>query len=192
MPQQNLLFGARARRRQRLARIRARLGLAAWITSAVAAGGGVVTQAEETPEPVLRGAVSLQSAFVAPVSSPGPGSLSAPGPNPRDAGNRSGAGRSSPNSRPQANAPSGPIEDALSAAATEFGVNGDYLRSLAWCESDLDPTASSPAGYYGLFQFDEETWSEYGYGSIWDPVAQARTAARLLAIGEDDRWPNCA
>ena len=189
MPQQNLIFGARARRNQRRARIRARLGVAAWITSAVAAGGGVVTQVEETPEPALQGAVSLQSAFVAPVSPPEP---SSPGPSSRGARNQSGARRSLPNSRPQTTAPSDPIENAISSAASEFGIDGNYLRPLAWCESDLDPNAYSSAGYYGLFQFDEETWSEYGYGSIWDPIAQARTAARLLAMGEDDRWPNCA
>ena len=188
MTQQKLVFGARARRSQRRARIRARLGLAAWITSAVAAGGGVATQAEETPESALQGAVSLQGAFVVPVSAPEPGSASAPGPSLRGPRNPSGGGRSSPNNRPQTN----PIEDAIGAAASEFGIDGDYLRSLARCESALDPNAYSSAGYYGLFQFDEETWSEYGYGSIWDPVAQARTAARLLAMGEDDRWPNCA
>jgi soluble lytic murein transglycosylase-like protein len=180
--QKNLIFGARARRNQRRARLRARLGLAAWITSLIAAGGGAVTQVEVMPGSALQGAVSLQSAFVAPESPPEPG----------NDGNQSEARRTSPNSTSQPAAPSAAIEDAISSAASEFGVDGNFLRSLAWCESDLDPNAYSPAGYYGLFQFDERTWSEYGYGSIWDPVAQARTAARLLAMGEHDRWPNCA
>ena len=180
MQKQNPIFGARARRNQRRARLRARLGLAAWITSLIAAGGGVVAQVEETPVSALQGAVSLQSAFIAPGTPPEPG----------DEGNQSQARGSSPRSASQP--PSTPIEDAIISAASEFGVDGNYLRSLAWCESDLDPNAYSSAGYYGLFQFDEKTWSEYGYGSIWDPVAQARTAARLLAMGEEDRWPNCA
>ncbi len=181
MQDQKLIFGARARRYRRRTRLRAHLGLVAWITSLLAAGGGAVTQVEGPPGSALGEAVSLQSAFVAPVLSPEAG---------EDA-TQSGARQSSSKSRPRPAEPSDPVEGAISSAASEFGVDGTYLRSLAWCESDLDPNAHSSAGYYGLFQFDEETWSEYGYGSIWDPVAQARTAARLLAMGEHDRWPNC-
>ena len=181
MHDQKLIFGARARRYRRRTRLRAHLGLVAWITSLLAAGGGAVTQVEGPPGSALGEAVSLQSAFVAPVLSPEAG---------EDA-TQSGARQSSSKSRPRPAEPSDPVEGAISSAASEFGVDGTYLRSLAWCESDLDPNAHSSAGYYGLFQFDEETWSEYGYGSIWDPVAQARTAARLLAMGEHDRWPNC-
>lgn len=77
-------------------------------------------------------------------------------------------------------------------AASEFGVAGDYLLSVAQCESGLDPGAYNQAGYHGLFQFDFQTWGAYGYGSIYDPVAQARTAADLLAAGHASRWPNCA
>lgn len=84
------------------------------------------------------------------------------------------------------------ITETTYAAAAEFGLDGDYLLSVAACESNLDPGAVNEVGYYGLFQFDEPTWAAYGYGSIWDPIAQSRTAARLLAAGETDRWPNCA
>jgi soluble lytic murein transglycosylase-like protein len=86
----------------------------------------------------------------------------------------------------------GTITEIIYAAAAEFGLDGEYLGSVASCESGLDPGAVNPVGYYGLFQFDEETWAAYGYGSIYDPVAQARTAAELLAAGEYSRWPNCA
>jgi soluble lytic murein transglycosylase-like protein len=86
----------------------------------------------------------------------------------------------------------GTVTDIVYTAAAEFGLDGDYLLSVASCESGLDPGAVNPAGYYGLFQFDEQTWGAYGYGSIYDPVAQARTAAELLAAGHQSRWPNCA
>jgi Transglycosylase-like domain len=86
----------------------------------------------------------------------------------------------------------GPVTDIIYAAAAEFGLDGGYLLSVARCESGLDPGAVNPAGYHGLFQFDEQTWAAYGYGSIYDPVAQARTAAELLAAGQQSRWPNCA
>jgi hypothetical protein len=89
-------------------------------------------------------------------------------------------------------APEGSIEEIIASAAIEFGLDPNYLIGVASCESGLDPNAYNEAGYHGLFQFDEQTWSAYGYGSIWDPTAQARTTARLIAAGEASRWPNCA
>jgi soluble lytic murein transglycosylase-like protein len=86
----------------------------------------------------------------------------------------------------------GSVTDIIYTAAAEFGIDGAYLVSVAECESGLDPSAVNAAGYYGLFQFDETTWASYGYGSIYDATAQARTAARLLAAGQASRWPNCA
>jgi len=82
--------------------------------------------------------------------------------------------------------------EVIYAAAGEFGLDPDYLLSVAVCESTLNPNAFNPAGYHGLFQFDHTTWAAYGYGSIYDPTAQARTAARLIAAGQASRWPNCA
>ncbi|MBW3595408.1 MAG: transglycosylase family protein, partial [Actinobacteria bacterium] len=52
----------------------------------------------------------------------------------------------------------------IAAAAVEFGLDPGYLLSVASCESGLNPTAYNPAGYHGLFQFDQTTWSAYGYG----------------------------
>jgi soluble lytic murein transglycosylase-like protein len=86
----------------------------------------------------------------------------------------------------------GSIGEIISSAAAEFGLSSDYLTSVAICESNLDPYAVNAAGYYGLFQFDQTTWAAYGYGSIYDPTAQARSAARLLAAGQYSRWPNCS
>ncbi|HEX2241595.1 MAG TPA: transglycosylase SLT domain-containing protein [Actinomycetota bacterium] len=84
------------------------------------------------------------------------------------------------------------MESIIVGAAEEFGLSPDYLVAVAMCESSLNPYAVSPAGYYGLFQFGPITWSEFGYGSIWDPVAQSRTAARMLADGHHRRWPVCS
>ncbi|MGH2825958.1 MAG: transglycosylase family protein [Actinomycetota bacterium] len=89
-------------------------------------------------------------------------------------------------------APAGSIEEIISNAAVEFGLDPAYLISVANCESRLVPSAYNAAGYHGLFQFDEQTWAAYGYGDIYDPTAQSRTAARLIAAGESSRWPNCA
>jgi soluble lytic murein transglycosylase-like protein len=95
-------------------------------------------------------------------------------------------------STPTISAPVGTIDEIVNSAAAEFGLSADYLLSVATCESNLDPHAVNAAGYYGLFQFDTTTWNAYGYGSIYDATAQARTAARLLAAGQYSRWPNCS
>ncbi len=91
-----------------------------------------------------------------------------------------------------ASAPTGSITEIIYAAAAEYGLDGAYLVSVAECESGLDPGAVNSAGYYGLFQFDEQTWAAYGSGPIFDPAAQARAAASLIADGQASRWPNCA
>jgi hypothetical protein len=98
----------------------------------------------------------------------------------------------SPTPSPVAVAPAGSISSVIYSAAAEAGISGSYLLSIASCESSLDAQAYNSGGYYGLFQFDQQTWSAYGYGSIYDPVAQSRTAARLIAAGQTSRWPNCA
>jgi len=97
-----------------------------------------------------------------------------------------------PAEEPAPVAPAGSIEDIIASAAAEFGLDPGYLIGVASCESGLDPGAYNEAGYHGLFQFDEQTWAAYGYGDIFDPTAQSRSAARLIASGEGSRWPNCA
>ena len=96
-----------------------------------------------------------------------------------------------PTPSPSPSPSGGEITRIIMAAATEFGIDPDYMLSIAECESTFNPNAYHPAGYHGLFQFDYMTWGEFGYGSIYDPVAQARTTAKLLADGESDRWPVC-
>lgn len=84
------------------------------------------------------------------------------------------------------------MTEIIYAAAARHGVSGDYLLSIALCESSLDPGAYNPAGYHGLFQFDHQTWAAFGSGEIYDPAAQADAAAELIAAGQSHRWPNCA
>ena len=93
---------------------------------------------------------------------------------------------------PTPTAASGSVEDLILDAAAAHGVSGALLLSIARCESGLDPGATNPAGYYGLFQYDRQTWASYGQGSIFDASAQANTTAALIAAGQSDRWPNCA
>jgi soluble lytic murein transglycosylase-like protein len=114
-----------------------------------------------------------------------------PKPSPKPAAQPSPTPATSPSPTP-APAPAGSVTSVIYSAAAEAGISGSYLLSVAECESSLDTGAYNSSGYYGLFQFDQQTWGAYGYGSIYDPVAQSRTAARLIAAGQSSRWPNCA
>lgn len=197
----NLYFGARARRRaRRRARLR-RLVVPAWILSVAAVSLGV---------PGYSGGLDLLSdrskALLRTASAvPDPGGVDSsdwqqsslhfrrmsfvtrPDPEPKPVPEETAA--TDPETPP---APAGSVEEIIHAAAAEYGIDPGYMVSIAACESGLNPSAYSPAGYYGLFQYDQSTWSANGYGSIYDPVAQSRTTARLLAAGQSSRWPNCA
>lgn len=189
----------RARRKQRIRRA----ALAIWIISML----GVLVGAPITRTTALDLIQTLASgegdeATAAVTVADGAGSL--PGPEPTETIGRNTEKKKLPHvvararrERRQAGGSSGSYETGsvtsiIEAAALEFGIEPGYLISIAECESGLDPTAYNSAGYHGLFQYDDTTWSAYGYGSIWDPVAQARTTAELLAAGQSSRWPNCA
>lgn len=93
---------------------------------------------------------------------------------------------------PAAPAPAGSVEAIIRAAAERHGVSGDWMVSIAQCESGMNPNAVNPAGYYGLFQFSKGTWSAYGSGDIMDPAAQSEATASMLANGGSGHWPNCS
>nr|MBA2600051.1 transglycosylase family protein [Actinomycetota bacterium] len=193
-------FSKRAIERARRRRRRRHLIVGAWVTAVVAgvpgASAGLGLLAPDPSEPTLQVSDIVTVEGSNPVSSstkfrrevfearPTPPKPT-PTPEPVE------AEEVAPETAPEPPA-GGSVSDIIYAAAAEFGLDGGYLLSVAGCESDLDPGAVNPAGYHGLFQFDETTWGAYGYGSIYDPTAQARTAARLLAAGEASRWPNCA
>ncbi|HET7482272.1 MAG TPA: transglycosylase family protein [Actinomycetota bacterium] len=175
---ERLYFGARARRRVRRSQIK-RAIVVLWV---IAVGAGVPWASaifNWTTDPIThRLDLNLPRKVEAPAAA---------GVIPQTIDEN----RKTPSPDPiQTTAPSSTTGLIYSAAA-EFGVSGSYMVAIAECESGLDPTAVNPAGYYGLFQFDQTTWASYGYGSIYDPAAQARTAARLIAAGQSSRWPVC-
>ncbi len=62
--------------------------------------------------------------------------------------------------------------------------------TVSWCESRwrrwVDNTAGSSAS--GLFQFLDATWARWGIGSVYDPEANTRAAARLVQHYQDEGW----
>jgi hypothetical protein len=184
---ERLHFGARARRRARLKRI----ALWASVLSLVGIGLGIpgtdlglrLIGSVDGPEASVASSGTIQTSraaestlrFRRKVFERRP----EPDPSPK-------AGEPAPRTPPDS------ITGIVYEAAARYGLSGDYLLSVAECESSLDPGAYNPAGYRGLFQFDYQTWGEFGSGDIYDPVAQADAAAALIAAGQSSRWPNCA
>jgi len=67
-------------------------------------------------------------------------------------------------------------------------------RKVANCESGGNPGAVNPAGYYGLFQFDRQTWrSVGGSGNPAQASAaeQLMRAKKLYAQRGASPWPVC-
>jgi resuscitation-promoting factor RpfB len=67
-------------------------------------------------------------------------------------------------------------------------------QKVAQCESSGNPRAVSPAGYYGLFQFDLQTWrSVGGSGNPINASAaeQLSRAKKLYAQRGASPWPVC-
>lgn len=86
----------------------------------------------------------------------------------------------------------GSIVGIIQAAAARWGVSGDWMVSIARCESGLNPRAYNPRGpYIGLFQFLASTFRANGGTNIYDPADQANVTAKMLAHGQAHQW-SCA
>lgn len=185
-----LIFSARARRGAARRRIVRRAAIGLWVTCVLGAAAGI---------PFANAGLSVGNRLVGQLQPDG--GIETTESTVGLMRFRSASFRTRPTPKPSPTAteepepyvpPAGSLEEIIYAAANEFGIDGGYLYSVASCESALNVQAYNGAGYYGLFQFDQTTWAAYGYGSIYDATAQARTAARLLAAGQSSRWPNCA
>lgn len=188
MGSDRLTFSTRRAQRARRRRRRARLVLAAWITCVIGAAAGIPFANIGVLGSNLIAGIEPERGIETSESAAGimrfrtASFKSRPSPSPTE------EQTDTETYTPAA----GSVSEIIYAAASEFGLDGSYLLSVASCESGLNVGAYNAAGYYGLFQFDQTTWAAYGYGSIYDATAQARTAARLIAAGQSSRWPNCA
>ena len=93
--------------------------------------------------------------------------------------------------------PPGPseIESVIRAAALTWGADVDQLLRIAWCESRYNPAAyNASSGASGLFQFISRTWAAnsvragFSGASVFDPVANANTAAMMFANHQERQW----
>ena len=87
------------------------------------------------------------------------------------------------------------MESIIRTAADAWGADADQLLRVAWCESRYNPSAyNSSSGTSGLFQFKSGTWAAnsvragYAGASVFDPVANANTAAYMFANQQARQW----
>ena len=92
-------------------------------------------------------------------------------------------------------APSGDIEGIIRAAAARWGADETQLLRVSYCESRYNPNAyNASSGASGLFQFLATTWAPnsvragYAGASVFDPVANANTAAYMFANQQARQW----
>ena len=79
------------------------------------------------------------------------------------------------------------------APSAKANLSGAWAK-VANCESGGNPRAVNPAGYYGLFQFDLQTWrSVGGSGNPTNASAgeQLMRAKKLYAQRGASPWPVC-
>ena len=78
-------------------------------------------------------------------------------------------------------------------SSVSVSLSGAWAK-VAQCESSGNPRAVNPAGYYGLFQFDLQTWrSVGGSGNPINASAaeQLSRAKKLYAQRGASPWPVC-
>lgn len=71
------------------------------------------------------------------------------------------------------------LQSIIAAAAQARGIDPAHLLRMAQIESGMNPSAISPTGAEGLFQFTEPTARQYGLVNEMDPAASSDAAARL-------------
>jgi len=79
------------------------------------------------------------------------------------------------------------------AASGRANLSGAWAK-VANCESSGNPRAVNPAGYYGLFQFDRQTWRSVGGSgnpAKASAAEQLMRAKKLYAQRGASPWPVC-
>src|SRR5664279_5315739 len=83
---------------------------------------------------------------------------------------------------------------AGSIFATTGTSNASGWNSVAACESGGNATTNTGNGYYGLYQFDQQTWQSLGHSGTADQYSAAQQTAaaeQLYAQRGSSPWPVC-
>ena len=101
-----------------------------------------------------------------------------------------------PATLPPAPVPATPVTTAPAPApaAGDGGAGGVWLQ-LRECESSDNYQANTGNGYFGAYQFSQQTWTDLGYPSRPDlepPAMQDAAAQKLQAESGWGQWPACS
>jgi hypothetical protein len=77
--------------------------------------------------------------------------------------------------------PVGPPVEEIKRASDAFGLDFNFMKTVAKVESDFDPNQRT-GSYIGLFQLSNFEFAKYGSGDILDPRDNAIAAAFKFAI----------
>jgi hypothetical protein len=93
-----------------------------------------------------------------------------------------------------------PVSQILAVGPQPSGV-GAAARlnwsALAKCESGGNPRAVNPAGYYGLYQFNRQSWATVGGSGLPSDASAAEQTYRAQLLYKrvggrwQGQWPNC-
>lgn len=86
------------------------------------------------------------------------------------------------------------VRTVVAPAANGAGSGGVWLQ-LRECESGNNYQANTGNGFYGAYQFTQETWTGLGYPGRPDqepPAMQDQAAQRLQAQSGWGQWPACS
>jgi hypothetical protein len=90
------------------------------------------------------------------------------------------------------------LENLFTKYAAFYSVDKNFLRKIAFCESEFNPNASAD-DYLGLFQFSTNTWitTRTLMGQDSNPNLRTnaeesiKTASFKISRGESKAWPTC-
>jgi soluble lytic murein transglycosylase-like protein len=91
------------------------------------------------------------------------------------------------------------LENLFEKAASHYSIEKQKLRTLAYCESRFNPTATNGI-YGGLYQFSSSTWKSTRIAMNQDPNPNLRfnpeaainTAAFKISTSGLSAWPYCS
>jgi hypothetical protein len=87
------------------------------------------------------------------------------------------------------------------AASTGVGLvltaapaSADVYSQIRQCESGGNYSTNTGNGFYGAYQFTQQTWNGLGYSGVpssASPATQDQAAAKLMAQSGAGQWPVC-
>ena len=121
------------------------------------------------------------------------GAKKAATPAPKKVTEKSEAKKTSKSEKTERKAKTSRSEDRPSTKSGKANLSGAWAK-VANCESSGNPRAVNPAGYYGLFQFDLQTWRSVGGSgnpAKASAAEQLMRAKKLYAQRGASPWPVC-